>query len=663
MSERYELARDRIFEIPQEKCVPEPFRDFFLKTADFLIRCLKGENGEGNRNLYRDILPENYDKSYGNPGYAVKKLGDGYGQILSALLAELYGIIPCIFEQKEEGTTILLELFLEYYGAFSEEELPSVRTASGILISYAEDYLDEFTAERIDERVNPENDFAKNIILTADFSDLSYLERFGEYVTEETRKTAAYIGTLPQEQIDELAGVMAEGYCAGFLDRKLLQEMKTYSIRFELGFERIIRAVILAMRKKGFEPAIGRCAYRLTEKRQALRIGYFGAIPNRQFDYDHRNDLALILDEDYVSRRLRAVRNAYEKRKAAAEVCSGPICLESYGDVPFSPKPCSGTPEFTDQQQKYYVNLTNETGQITDRYQSGDRHTFTIMDLPVPAIGKDFTDIFAETVKINTLDSAKYGRMQQKIIDALDEGESVHILGRGKNRTDLTVALQAVRNPKKQTKFENCVADVNIPVGEVFTSPKLAGTNGILHVTRVFLEGLDYRDLEIRLKDGMIEDYSCGNFEEEKKNRAYIEENILFHHKTLPIGEFAIGTNTTAYVMARKYGIEERMPILIAEKTGPHFAMGDTCYSWREDTAVFNPDGKEIIARDNEVSLNRKTDLSKAYFNCHTDITIPYDELGSIRAVRKDGSEISILENGRFVLPGTEELNVPLDEE
>ena len=137
------------------------------------------------------------------------------------------------------------------------------------------------------------------------------------------------------------------------------------------------------MRKKGFEPAIGRCAYRLTEKRQALRIGYFGAIPNRQFDYDHRNDLALILDEDYVSRRLRAVRNAYEKRKAAAEVCSGPICLESYGDVPFSPKPCSGTPEFTDQQQKYYVNLTNETGQITDRYQSGDRHTFTIMLITV----------------------------------------------------------------------------------------------------------------------------------------------------------------------------------------------------------------------------------------------------------------------------------------
>ena len=34
---------------------------------------------------------------------------------------------------------------------------------------------------------------------------------------------------------------------------------------------------------------------------------------------------------------------------------------------------------------------------------------------------------------------------------------------------------------------------------------------------------------------------------------------------------------------AKKYGIEDKMPILIAEKMGPHFAVGDTCYSWCED--------------------------------------------------------------------------------
>ena len=78
--------------------------------------------------------------------------------------------------------------------------------------------------------------------------------------------------------------------------------------------------------------------------------------------------------------------------------------------------------------------------------------------------------------------------------------------------------------------------------------------------------------------------------------------------------------------------------------------LGDTCYSFEEDIKTYNPDGKEIVARENEVSALRKTDIKKAYFGCHTDITMPYDELGEITAVRKDGSEITIIKDGRFVL-------------
>ena len=77
---------------------------------------------------------------------------------------------------------------------------------------------------------------------------------------------------------------------------------------------------------------------------------------------------------------------------------------------------------------------------------------------------------------------------------------------------------------------------------------------------------------------------------------------------------------------------------------------------------MYNPDGKEIIARDNEISLLRKEDAGKAYFGCHTDITIPYDELGSIRTIDDEGEMTSIIEDGSFVLPGTEELNVPFAE-
>ena len=76
----------------------------------------------------------------------------------------------------------------------------------------------------------------------------------------------------------------------------------------------------------------------------------------------------------------------------------------------------------------------------------------------------------------------------------------------------------------------------------------------------------------------------------------------------------------------------------------------------------FNPDGKEIISRDNEVSLLRKSEPDKAYYNCHTDITIPYDEIGRISVVDYSGKETSIIENGRFVLSGTDMLNEPFED-
>ena len=297
---------------------------------------------------------------------------------------------------------------------------------------------------------------------------------------------------------------------------------------------------------------------------------------------------------------------------------------------------------------------------MVNTYIPGDERSFTIIAYPVPEIGEQYEEIFDEIIKINTLDASTYERVQQTLIDVLDQGTHVKILGAGDNRTDLTVQLYPLKDPLKETIFENCVADVNIPVGEVFTSPVLEGTNGVLHVSKVYLNELQYKDLELTFSNGMIADYTCKNFEREMENKEYIRENVLYRHPTLPLGEFAIGTNTMAYVAAKKYGIEEKMPILIAEKMGPHFAVGDTCYSWSEDIKVYNPNGKEIVARDNSVSLKRKEDVSKAYFHCHTDITIPYEELGKIAVITKDGTEILLLENGKFVLPGTEILNEPL---
>lgn len=679
LEERRKLSLERIRQIPEENSVPVTYREYFAEMAKYIVKLQELEKRlkEGilehgsmeelqalNVGPYRDILPEMYEHSYGNPAYAAKMLGEGYGQMLSFLYAEIQGMVVSVYEGRLWDCVVVMELFLEIYHMFEEEEFPTKAALRDVFYWYVSDYTDETMEYRIREMVDPTLDFASGIVRKADLTDLRYLYRYGEYVTENERKTAEFLNGLPQEQIDAMARTYTEGYRIGFvLGNKDLSKKKTVNIRYHLGFERMVRAAILQFEEMGLQPVIYRSAVHGADRnRRGLRTGYSGAVPNKQFDYDHKEDAALFLDEDLVQRRLRAMQVAYEKHKEEANTHAGPAVIEIFGEKPFSPKANKDALSFNEKQQKLQVRYDNEAGQITNRYIIGEERSFTIIAYPVPEIGEQFEEIFRETVKINTLDYRKYQRIQQHLIDALDQGTRVHVKGKGENRTDLWIQLHKLEQPEKQTNFENCVADVNIPVGEVFTSPVLKGTNGVLHVTSVYLNELNYQNLCLTLTDGMITDYGCTNFEQEGENRKYIEANILNHHKTLPIGEFAIGTNTTAYVVAEKYQIADKLPILIAEKMGPHFAMGDTCYSWAEDTAVFNPDGKEIIARDNEISILRKEDPGKAYFGCHTDITIPYDELDYIRVQKEDGSEVSLIEDGRFVLPGTEELNEAFQE-
>ena len=360
--------------------------------------------------------------------------------------------------------------------------------------------------------------------------------------------------------------------------------------------------------------------------------------------------------------RLHYAENALKKYSKDASAYAGPAVIEVFGEKLFTPESKAENPAYTKEQQTLSVEYKRDYSLLLNRFIPQDSYSFTIIAFPIPDIGKDFEDIFRETVRVNTLDMDQYRQIQQHLIDALDQGETVHVTGRGDNHTDIHIHLHNLKNPAKETNFENCLADVNIPVGEVFTSPVLPRNRSVvLHVTHVYLNGLRYEDLCLTFEDGMIREYTCKNYDSEEKNKQYIRENVLFNRDTLPMGEFAIGTNTTAYQMGRKYDIEAKLPILIAEKTGPHFAVGDTCYSMSEDVILHNPDGKEIIAKENECSALRTTDPANAYFNCHTDITIPYDELGDIEVFTNDGKTIKLIQDGRFVLEGTTALNELLD--
>ena len=663
ISERFELVSDRVKGIVYETTVEQPFRDFFIKEAQFLLTVFNlyeqvqygdydkfslKELEEKNEILYGE-LKDHYEESYLNPAYAHKMLGEECGKELSWLAVKLRNsIIPAMI-QRLSDIVIYAELFVEIYNIFENSDSRKKDIHSAIYWfehDYSEVFLEHSFREMLDENCSVYLD----IVMYSDLDDDRYLYRYGRNITENEKKTRRLLQTFSEEEIEAMAATYTEGYRKGFeLAGKDLSKKGTVEIRYAVGFERMIRAAVRQFEKMGLHAIIRTKGVETTPV-------------NRQYLYDHQNDEGLFLDKNIVGRRLEVTRNVFEKYKEQAAKMAGPAVLEIFGEDGFTPVNKPDNITLTEKQQKLNVEYNNEYVQIYYQYIPGEERSFTIIAYPVAEIGSDYEQIFRETMRINNLDPELYGKIQDKIIQALDQAEYVIVRGKGENCTDMKVNLHELKDPQKQTNFENCLADVNIPLGEVFTSPVLTGTEGILNVSRVYLNGLKYINLKIWFKEGKTYKFTCDNFETEEENQKFIRENLLYFHESLPIGEFAIGTNTTAYVMADKYDIVYKMPILIVEKMGPHFAVGDTCYSHEEEEKTYNPDGKEIIAKENEISALRKEDMQKAYFGCHTDITIPYEEIGEITAVCADGRRIPVIQDGRFVLAGTEELNKPFDE-
>lgn len=671
MTERYELAKDRIKEIADEAEGLGTYAPYFCHTSDFIIGLLdiyediKANGPIGNKTLeelrkrneflYKDITGENYFKSYVNPDKAWETFGEA-GKYLAVLGAEVRGIIPYVFEDNLNEIVIRLELFLEVYinvkNAIDDNLEVSLEDLKDIFYYYVFDYTEDESKLRIRLQLSGEKDYATGLLEKCDVTDVRTLYAFGEYVSLNEEKTFAKMAKLSDEQIFLMTRTYTEGFKRGFEVAKKDMSLKTtVNIRFRMGFERIARKAVEEFAAMGLSPIIYRAGYDIFSRNGIYKPGYYGALANPQFDEDHKEDIALVLDGQLVTRRLEGLNAAYEEYKEEAKKWAGPACIEIFGDESFNPTVCSHAVRFEKDKQALIRDFRVKSSEIMNNYIKREERSFAIIAWPTAAIGDNYGEILEEIIKVNTLPVETYEKIQSGIIDVLDKAEYVHVLGMNGNRTDLYVDLYDIKNPETETSFENCLADVNIPLGEVFTSPIMAGTRGCLHVKEVFLNDLKFKNIELKIENGKIADYSCTNYEEESRNREFIEENLLFHYKTLPMGEFAIGTNTYAYRLSKEFGISDKMPILIAEKMGPHFAFGDTCYSNEESVRVFNPNGKEMMAKEN----------GEEYTYCHTDITIPYDELGLLEAVMKDGERVPILKDGRFVLEGCDLLNDALE--
>ncbi len=397
---------------------------------------------EENNSLYKELRGENYSTSYANPIYAVSIFGDGMGQLLSATYVKLreyieYAFKHRIFNMLENNKLLIDAYHLVKYEGVDYKELKRIFTR----IDKAS--IAKNISYRFEERTNKDFGFYKETILGADLNDPKYLFKFGKYITENEVKTSEFLVKYPTDKIIKLSRTVVEAFIRSFtVDNKDRKNRNVIRLFYNAGQEIIARQVIKEFKQRGFEVAIA---------------DVISTIPNKQYDYDHRFDNALFLNEEYAALYETAYERACETSKDVLKLEVGPVLFDNFGEKPFSPVKKSECLKLSKEQEQIHQQQRNRLIQIYEKYDASEETSFCIIAFPSPEIGEKFEEIFEETLKINMMDNGLYEKIQQHIIDALDQGEYVHIKGKGTNETDIKVKLPKLQNPIKQTNFVNCV--------------------------------------------------------------------------------------------------------------------------------------------------------------------------------------------------------------
>ena len=604
--------------------------------------------------FFYELQTKNYESSWANTAFAAEKLPGKLASLLSAIYYEAFQL-PQLFRT---GRLSEFDNYLQLVSdlALKRKDLNFMSNSPLAYSSLMEIYRNykitnlPYSAESdILKLYGIEDAPIEKVIHGKTPSSENFLYSYGIEVGPLDTEYFNYI-VMQENSLAVQADIFVKSFKEGLI-RNATKAGSRNAIRlgYSMGQEPFVTAIKKKLENEGYK-GYGSYFYRIPENRQAA--------------FDHKFDEALIFDSAYKNLQIKYISEAMEKHKEKLNSYLGIMLVESFGEEPFSPVSKASNLKMNRTQNELKQKLTNERMNLKEKYLPSEETSFCILGLPTSHAGKKLPEIFEATCRINAMANEEYEPVQQLVVDAADKGEYIIVQGRGLNKTDIKIALPKIPEPKTQSNFVNCVAEVNVPLGEVFTTPKLEGTNGLLHLPDIYLDGFQYFNLRLYFKDGMISDYGCTNFDTVTENNNFVKENLLYPYDTLPMGEFAIGTNTLAYVLAQKLNITKILPVLIVEKMGPHFAIGDTCFSHVEDVPFYNfIDGKEVIARDNEFCQKRNLDISDGYTSVHTDITIPYDEIGLIAAVTPEGKTLKIIEDGRFVLAGTKLLNEPFLEE
>lgn len=433
--ERYALAKDRLSAFSPAG-IAEAAAEYFRELSEFALLAVSEYEApradrETNERLYRDMRPEYYAGSYADPAYAVSRLGEGYGQLLSAFYAEFRGLISFAYEKRLKDITVLLETFIQLLNEFEMRApeaadgagpafgsgaageagktdaaaaagFPPLKELRDIFYSYVYDYCAEFTEAAVRESLASEANAAKRIITEAELSDLtdrSYLYRFGEWVTETELLTAKRFLALPEEALTHMAdaftGEALQRFCTAEKAVPGAARQKTVCLFLPLGFERLAKKVIENFEAAGIAVIWKRCPLHLVNK--GFTDGgnaepIFCGARNRQYEYDHKNDMALFFGSRLKAEKLQALKNAYAVYHKEASAFLGSVFAEHFAEADAAPQaaPQKKTEQLslTEHQAHLKRALCRETAALKAAYSPEEKTLRIRIDVPGQAAAR-----------------------------------------------------------------------------------------------------------------------------------------------------------------------------------------------------------------------------------------------------------------------------------
>jgi aminopeptidase len=213
----------------------------------------------------------------------------------------------------------------------------------------------------------------------------------------------------------------------------------------------------------------------------------------------------------------------------------------------------------------FYAESGRVTGRMLEREAEG-KLKWVLALFPTNAYAQDaemslpeYEDFVYNACMPDANDPIGYWRkvaaQQEKLVGWLKGKKRVHVTAPG---TDLTLRIDG-------RPFKSCACTVNVPDGEVFTSPVENSANGQVHFSYpTNYQGSQVTGVRMEFKDGKCIQATAD------KNEAYLNQMLDVDEGARFLGEFAIGTNEG---ITRATG-----QILFDEKIGGsfHMALGNS---------------------------------------------------------------------------------------